>query len=418
MTSYGYSGEDKIYGMSRKQTKSVAESNKIVDEWVAERNSHIGEIRIPQLGEYPPILDNFYGSQLNEWVTTDLIRHYADALGDRNLLWRSQDYAKGTIWGGIIAPPTFTDSIGHHSPLKLEPEQWAKFNSYFQRPYAIKREMFQIIRPGDKFRLVDVYLGVKELETDEPKPSRKFINSTRRYFYNQREEVVAILEYPWCVYINRPEGSPPTTYKGWGRKRRRLTDEERDAIYRGYDEETRRGSNTLYWEDVVVGEEIKPLIVGPISIYDSAASFTATAGHAVGYDIEWERIKINRAFATFDDEVNAWKSGGEGHFCDGAGHSKFAGGGYAYAQTPSLFGLFGRAICNWMGDSGFLRKLYNEEKNVTILGDVYKVMGKVVNKHEETNEHLVALELHAENQDALLLTIGIATVRLPSRTKL
>lgn len=56
-----------------------------------------------------------------------------------------------------------------------------------------------------------------------------------------------------------------------------MTDEERDAIYRAYDVETRRGADTLFWEGVVVGEELKPVIV---------------------------------KFATFDDEVNAWKRGG------------------------------------------------------------------------------------------------------------
>jgi len=48
---------------------------------------------------------------MNEWVTTDVIRHFADAMGDRNPLWRREDYAKNTRWGGIIAPPTISDTI-------------------------------------------------------------------------------------------------------------------------------------------------------------------------------------------------------------------------------------------------------------------------------------------------------------------
>ena len=36
----------------------------------------------------------------------DGIRHWAQGIGDRNPLWTDEDYARGTRWGGIIAPPT------------------------------------------------------------------------------------------------------------------------------------------------------------------------------------------------------------------------------------------------------------------------------------------------------------------------
>jgi hypothetical protein len=52
------------------------ESDRVFEEWVARNNERIGEILIPELGEYPPTLENFYGSLMNEWVTTDLIRQY------------------------------------------------------------------------------------------------------------------------------------------------------------------------------------------------------------------------------------------------------------------------------------------------------------------------------------------------------
>ena len=89
-----------------------------------------------------------------------------------------------------------------------------------------------------------------------------------------------------------------------------MTDEERDAIYCAYDVETRRGADTLFWEDVVVGEELKPVIVGPVSTCDVAAWMAAIPGYAVAFDTEWEKIKLDFKFATFDDEVNAWKCGG------------------------------------------------------------------------------------------------------------
>jgi len=240
---------------------SDAEQNRLIDEWVAERNKHIGEITIPQLGEWPPNLDNFYGTQLNEWVTKDLIRHYAESMGDRNPLFRSEDYARETIWGGIIAPPMILDGIGHHAPLKFEPEQWGKFNSFGMYHEEENCEWFQIMRPGDRIRIVQKFLGLREVETKLPKPTREFSNIIRRWFINQREETVAIVDYIMPFWINRPEGSPEFPYEGYCRERRRLTNEERDAICHAYDNEKRRGADTLFWEDVVVGKEMEPLIV-------------------------------------------------------------------------------------------------------------------------------------------------------------
>lgn len=58
-------------------------------------------------------------------------------------------------------------------------------------------------------------------------------------------------------------------------------------------------------------EELKPVIVGPVSTWDMAAWMAATPGYAIAFDTEWERIKLDFKFATFDDEVNAWKRGGD-----------------------------------------------------------------------------------------------------------
>ena len=90
---------------------AAGEQDKLIEKWVAKKNKDIGKVIIPRVGEYPPQPECFYGTILNEWVTTDVIRHFADAMGDSNPLWRNQEYARQTRWGGIIAPPTIGDTI-------------------------------------------------------------------------------------------------------------------------------------------------------------------------------------------------------------------------------------------------------------------------------------------------------------------
>ena len=40
-------------------------------------------------------------------ATSDVIRHFAEGYGDHNPLFRNSDYARQTVFGRIVAPPTF-----------------------------------------------------------------------------------------------------------------------------------------------------------------------------------------------------------------------------------------------------------------------------------------------------------------------
>ena len=45
--------------------------------------------------------------QYNYEASRDVIRHYAWGIGDDNPVYADPEYARGTKWGTIIAPPTF-----------------------------------------------------------------------------------------------------------------------------------------------------------------------------------------------------------------------------------------------------------------------------------------------------------------------
>jgi len=398
---------------------SEADFNKVVDAFLEAQNKHIGEVIVPNVGAYPrqPGL-GWYAQVFNEFVTTDLIRHYADAMGDRNPLWRSNDYARGTIWGGIIAPPTFTDSIAASWPGAGRENRVGELKFKLESALAgARRQWFQAIRPWDRFRIVDKYLGLVERKPKQPRPYRMFIDTVQRKYINQKDETVAVVDCRQSV-LAFPSAELLAGMSGAGRQRRKLTDEERDAIYRGYDTETRRGAQVLFWEDVAVGEELKPLVVGPVSVWDVVAFFAALAGEPTAFDVLWEMLKLEPTHAYLDPEVNAWKVPGEGHFKDGAGITGSMTGGYAVAPGPQIDGLICRMLCNWMGDYGFLKMLDTQYRTVPILGDVFRSKGKVTNKSIEGDEHLVDLELYCENMDGLVLVPATARVRLPSRTEL
>ena len=90
----------------------LSEWNKAVDEWVERENARAGKVYKPSVGMYPPVQEGLIVSEMginNKLACADLIRHYVDAIGDINPLWRSEEYAKSTKYGRIIAPPRFLD---------------------------------------------------------------------------------------------------------------------------------------------------------------------------------------------------------------------------------------------------------------------------------------------------------------------
>jgi acyl dehydratase len=50
----------------------------------------------------------FGGRMMRLVATEEAIKIFCDGNGDFNPLYRRRDYAKNSIYGGIIAPPSFT----------------------------------------------------------------------------------------------------------------------------------------------------------------------------------------------------------------------------------------------------------------------------------------------------------------------
>jgi len=400
--------------------------DELIDEFVAERNKNRGRVIIPQMKEIPPQMECWYGAIMNEYLTTDVIRHYCDGIGDwQNPLWHDEDYARNkTRWGGIVAPPTIGDAIvqPYAGPMLTDEEiKESPFKSSFTLPNCATRWLYQVFRPGDRFHVIMIDMGLTEIKpARRPSPAREFDDVMRRLIFNQREELVSVHDRHMEMVVNHELGDNPFWIapgeKG-KRKFRKITNEERDAIIQGYENMRIRGEERLYWEDVKVGETVWPLTVGPLSAYDNMSAYGCIVpGHGACFDSEWQRIKRAFHFHSFNEEINMWECSGVCHVIPDAGkHAKIFTGGPPVAFYCQMEGLLGRMITNWMGDDGFLAFLDVRMPIIPIVGEVIGCRGKVINKRIENGEHLVDLDIHIENQDKVVLLEGKATIRLISR---
>jgi acyl dehydratase len=392
-------------------TISKAEWNRAIDKLLEDDEKLKGKVLIVKDDRTHPHIFPLF----NRLVTEDLIRHYAEAMGDPNPLWRDSMYAKFTRWGGIIAPPTFNFALGQ-SVVQLNPGDWVPGWADFYG--GSKHLYFKPIRPGDEFRAVDKYLGITD-KSNPAKPYRLFQQSNERTFINQRDEVV-IVSIGWCICMVAYPGEYDAITKSVfaDSERHHFTEEELDFIHNAYDEEIegkwRRGAEVRFWEDVVEGEELHPVIKGPVNIIDIVSSMAACGFAWEGaFATKWQ---LNRSIVRpelADPVSGEYHTPIVTHFSDsiaqrfGLPHA-FSAGWQNEANIAHL-------ICNWMGDDGFVKCLDLQHRAVLFLGEMSTQKGKVRRKYVENGEHLVDLEVWGENREGIGHTVGSATVRLVSR---
>jgi acyl dehydratase len=141
----------------------------------------------------------------------------------------------------------------------------------------------------------------------------------------------------------------------------------------------------VYFEDVEVGGEMPPLVKGPIQ----QIQLTRYAG-ASG---DFNPIHQDDAFA------------------------KAAGMGGVFAHGMLSMGFVAQSVTDWTG-VGTVRKIGVRFAGLVRLGDVVTCRGKAVAKRpakDGQGEHLVDLDLWAENQKGEKVVTGKATVALTSR---
>lgn len=355
---------------------------------------------------YPPLDTNEGMARQNEVATKDAIRHFANGIGDPNPLWRNPEYAKGTRYGHIIAPPTFLVAI---YPIYIQ-----LYEDLFPLPTQGTWEWFRPIHVGDEITPVVINRSL----IDKSRPGEKgllggeerYLVVTRTIYRNQRDEVIGIVDCTGLLFsisgMKRSEMVIPERHK--------YTKEKLEAIERSYDEEEIRGANPRYWEDVTEGEELRPVVKGPLSHGDMVAFMVGLGWEDNAHGLCLNMIRKHPVWGYTDPDTGIWERMCGIHFVDRIAQN------YNHIPLALDFEIqrcawFAHLMTNWMGDDGFLKKLDTDIRHMHFLGDTLWCKGKVTKKYIEGEEHLVDCELWGENQRGEVVSPGCATVALPSR---
>jgi acyl dehydratase len=366
----------------------------ITDETVEKAKSMIGvwlrrDVHVPYIAE--PI------------SLHDIRRWSLYSVGDDNPLWMDVEYGKKSPWGTNIAPPTFLYTLDSTIVAPGLPGiQWI---------YGATRwEHFKPVKAGDTITAKARVIDVKE---KQGKHAPRFIIQTGEVLYkNQNGELVARAE---ADILRVPRGRTGQGFRGFEqqKERKKYTPEEIDEIRLAYLNEEVRGSNPRYWDDVNVGDEMSPVVKGPLTLVDIVGFYS---GRRTVYNplklayLERERhpanvymspstgVPVHPAAGHFDTEI-ADEIGMPG----------------AYDQGWMRINWAGHLVTNWMSDFGFVKNLDVRVKIPNLVGDVTWCKGKVSKVFKENKEHLVELTLWGENQQGQINFEGRAVVSLPSR---
>jgi acyl dehydratase len=344
---------------------------------------------------------------VNEEVTKRAMIRFADGIGDLNTLYRDEEYAKKTRYGKLTASPSFVVSVlgsqqfgwrglaGFHSGSEFE----------FHKPILI----------GDKITPEEIYEGF-----EGPKPSKfaekMVIDYVRNKYTNQRGELVSDVLL-WIIRTERRRAREKGKYKQiqlphpW-------TEEELMKVEEEVLAEEIRGSTPRYWEDVEVGEELKPVVKGPLGATDMVAMIS---GGIIPFKLGAHGVALREyrrkpAWAFRDPDSYALEPIFAVHYNKRAANAM---------GLPLCYDLGIQRHCwqitlltNWIGDDGWLKRCRAEYRRFVYYSDVIWVKGKVTKKYfDENGEPCVDIETRGVNQREEELMPGDATVILPSREK-
>jgi acyl dehydratase len=134
----------------------------------------------------------------------------------------------------------------------------------------------------------------------------------------------------------------------------------------------------------------------------------------------WEEVEVGQELPGFELDITSRRmvlsiSGSQDwypiHF--DAPYARKAGHEDVFVNTGFVQAALVRVLTDWMGDEGFLRRLYFEMRRQHRPGDTMACRGRVTEKEVRENLGCVDVEVWTENAREGVATPGQATVVLP-----
>jgi acyl dehydratase len=344
-------------------------------------------------------------------ATAESIKVEAFSADPWNPLWRDDEYARNTRWAGIIALPMYQYRFGVDMfGMRASPEVGFHYQAYVGEDW----KFFKPVRPGDTFRVWRRRPQIKDVTRLDGKGPRKFSILAHDFDHiNQKDELVSTLK----LYLEAAfyEGGP----KPWSMNEYAYTPEEIEYVDSIIVQEEIRGADIRYWEDVNLGDQPSPVVLGPTSILTVAVESGASGFGFGSSNIPPRRPTMSKEPGPgpspyITDPVTGLLYPNAGrHLSDRSAQAEGDPRAFLYGALSRK--TMTRLATNWMGDDGFIRQYKWRHVARNPIGDTLIGRGKVTNKRVENGEYLVDLLVWLENLRGNITEMSTVVVSLVSR---
>ena len=341
-------------------------------------------------------------------VTRDNVRHYAHGIGDDNPLWCDPEHAAGGPHGRVMAPPSFVFALsrilsGYVGGLPGIHAMWAGADLTWHRPLLV----------GTEFRTT-AYL--KDLIEHQTRFAGRAIQQIYHVDFTDAEGVPLDSGDSWCFRTERDTARElGTKYdEAKAREPMRYTEAELNEISNLYEAEEVRGTEPRFHDDVAVGDELPPMVKGPMTVTGFIAFAQGWGGLYIRANkLAWQQLKkhpglgIANRFGIPDVPERV-------HWEDDLATAVGTPGAYDYG--PERCSWLTHHLTNWIGDDGFLLRHETKIRHHNVAGDWIKITGRVTGKGvDDQGRPTVRVDQEARNQHGDLSILGTGTVILPTR---
>ena len=330
----------------------------------------------------------------------EMIIRFARAIGSRNPLYLSEEPVITNLFGTLQAHPTvlhcFDDT--HVSPgLAGIHSIYAGADWEFFRPVLLNDRITATARLLDVVKKHGEFCGAMALQTGEV------------VYNNQEGEMVARA----TTYAMRtPRDAARSQGKYMDLARYRYSPEELEAIDQAYEAEEIRGDVPRYLEEVEVGDDLPPIVKGPLSS-DDMLNFVDIVRGTLSFSSFLDHFRRHPQDIYWDPETGMPDSWDASMIKESVAQAF----GFPFAHDSGIQRVcwLENMVTNWTSNLGFLASLKVRLLRPNYFYDTTWCKGKVSGKSLQDGTSRVELELWCENQRGEVTATGSATVALTSR---
>jgi len=336
-------------------------------------------------------------------VTRDAIYHLALAIGDLSPMYLDEEYAKKTRWGTLLAPPIMIQSMdtlravgsaGLPEGLPGVHSIWSGSMYEYERPLKL----------GDRIRAKSYLKEVREVESGFA-GGRAVYQTYEAIYFDQDDQKVGVRQDTW---IRNERNRTKKTAKYGDIELAKWSLDEVHELWKHYDREERTASRK--WDDVRVGDELPPVLKGPLTPTAEIAFESYFGIYLVGnkvaanlYDKHPSLMVPNEQGIPEPPQRVHW----DNHFT-----KNLLGLPGAYDLGIERLSWMIQLVTDWIGDDGFLKRMECQYRKFNYMGDVTYCRGSVVDKFEKDGKKMVRLGIDTVNQRDELTTVATAEAEL------